>query len=415
MPIWSPLGELADRDSIENVLIFISDALRYDYLPDSVSSRGLTARAIAPSTFTASSLPSLTTGRYPADHKVWRFSDRLPSRPPLLEEDGIDVGFDAETVWIELDSHKKPPLQIHHIDQESTLSDLAPPFCHVIHDVGPHAPYGFENEAFNSTKEFFSEYERRRSVLVDLYAQDCQNSANRFLSCLESLKDRDLLSDTLVVFTSDHGQALGERHEGGRFGHGHPMCPETVEIPIVFMGAGLPSGETYGPLLSGTDIAPLLLSAQRSSPPDAVAGTDLWRTVPNPERKLRSDIWQHLTIDVMGVPVTISVYAATSVWDTDGGYVFHQKSRAQRVASLLYDNVFRGYSPAWRANLTAEKFVTLLSLIGASELTYGDPGFTTAEARELIPSQFTHRTAEATETSLTGEQKDQLQNLGYLG
>lgn len=414
MPRWSPLGELADRDSVENVLIFVSDALRYDYLPDILRERGLTARAIAPSTFTASSLPSLTTGRYPTDHKVWRFSDRLPARPPLLSENGIDVGFDAETVWIELESHEKPPLQIHHVNEESTLSDLAPPFCHIIHDVGPHAPYGFENEAFDSMKQFFREYERQRSGLVDLYAEDCRNSANRFLAVYEALKDRDLLSDTLVVFTSDHGQALGDRTVGGRFGHGHPMCPETVEIPIVFMGAGLPTGDTYGPLLSGTDIAPTLLSAQRTPPSDDVAGTDLWRTVPDPERKIRSDIWQHLTIGVLGTPVTVSIYAATSVWDEDGGYVFHQKSRAQRVASLLYDNAFRGYAPAWRANLTTEKFVKLLSLIGASELTYGDPGFSPTEARERIPTQFTHRSTEATETSLTAEQKDQLRNLGYL-
>lgn len=108
----------------------------------------------------------------------------------------------------------------------------------------------------------------------------------------------DLLEDTLVVFTSDHGQCFGEAHVGGRFGHGYPMVPEAVEIPITFVGAGLPTGETFGRLLSNVDIVPTLLSAQGRSVPRDVEGEDVWTGVPEPTRKVRSDVWAHKNVSL---------------------------------------------------------------------------------------------------------------------
>lgn len=410
----TPLSELAATADVENVVVFVSDALRADFLPPEVGELGVTATAIAPSTFTASSLPSLTTGRYPATHRVWMFDDQLPSTPPLLAGDGIDVGFDAERVWIELPESEKPPLQIHRLSAERSLGELEPPFVNVVHDVGPHAPYGFENGVFDSTKTFFRDYERRRSRLVDLYREDCYNSAGRFLDLYDELRDRGLLEETLVVFTSDHGQCLGERRNGGRFGHGHPMSPEAVEIPIVFAGAGLPGGETCPELLSGTDIAPTLLSAQRDSVPADVDGVDLWRDRPPVDRTVRSDVWQHLDLEPAGRPTTVSVYAATSVWNDSGGYTFHRKSRLQRVAAIAYDNLFRGYAPAWTANASIGDVLTLAEIMLSNERTYGSPDFPRSEARAGTPEAFTERAEGEGDVTLSDEQEGRLRDLGYL-
>jgi len=411
----APLSALTDSSGVENVVVFVSDAHRYDCLPVMVRSLGVTAKAIAPSTFTASALPSLLTGQYPATHRVWMFDDRLVERPPLLDPEETDVGFDAEGVWIELPSEQKPPLQIHHLERETKLSALSPPFTHVVHDVGPHAPYGFENGVFESTREFFAEHENRRPELVELYRQDCRNSAERFLEVYDQLVERDLLSDTLVVFTSDHGQCLGEPENGGRFGHGHPMCPETVEIPVVFAGAGLPEGETYEPLLSGTDLAPTALSAQRGTVPEAVDGVDVWRTAPDPNRLHRSDVWQHVDVGVGDLGRELSVYAATSAWNGTGGYVFHRKSRLERLAAVAYDNLLRGYGPAWLANASFEKAWNLAALSLAATRTYGDPDFEESEARRAVPSTFERETEGNTETTLNEEQEAQLRDLGYIG
>jgi len=409
-----PLSELAEATDVENVVIFVSDALRYDFLPEEVAELGVTAESIAPSTFTASSIPSLTTGQYPATHKVWMFDDQLSQTPDLLASDSIDVGFDAQSVWIELDSPQKPPLQIHHLESETKLEELRPPFVHVIHDVGPHAPYGFENGVFDSTKQYFSEYENRRLQLTELYREDCHNSAERFLDVYDEIVDRELLDKTLIAFTSDHGQCLGERCNGGRFGHGHPMCPEAVRTPIVFIGAGLPEGETYPSLLSGTDIAPTLLSAQRSRSSGDHDGIDVWRNSPNRDRKVRSDVWQHLTVGRGGISTDISVYAASSAWNDSGGYVLHRRSRAQRLVSLLYDNSLRGYGPVWRKNASLGKLVNLIDIAFSDTLTFGAPNCSEAEARALTQLEFRTDPRRSAESSLSDEQRSQLRDLGYL-
>lgn len=409
-----PLSELAEADGVENVVVFVSDALRYDFLPAEVRERGVTAAAIAPSTFTASSLPSLTTGQYPATHGVWMFDDRLSETPDLLTPDGVDVGFDAEGVWVELPERQKPPLQMHRLETERKLADLEPPFVHVVHDVGPHAPYGFENGVFDSTQEFFSEHERRRHRLVELYREDCHNSARRFLDIYDQVVDRGLIEETLVVFTSDHGQCLGERSNGGRFGHGHPMSPAAVKIPVVFMGAGLPAGEPYGRLLSGTDLAPTLLSAQRGRAPGAADGVDVWRDVPPADRRLRSDVWQHLDVDLGGLSATVSVYAATSAWNDTGGYVFHRKSRLQRAAAIAYDNLRRGYAPAWIHNASLGDGLELAGIALSGALSYGAPDFPEAEARAAVPEKFSERADGDGDVDLSNQQEEQLRDLGYL-
>jgi|AntRauTorcE11898_2_1112593.scaffolds.fasta_scaffold00198_17 arylsulfatase A-like enzyme len=409
-----PLSVAANTNKIENVVIFVSDGHRFDCLPSEIQTLGLTAKAIAPSTFTASSLPSLLTGQYPATHGVWMFDDQLQEKPPLLSSQKRDIGFNAEDVWIKLDSKDKPPLQIHRLETESTLDDLESPFTYIVHDVGPHAPYGFKNGVFDSTKEFFNEHEKRRPELVKLYQRDCHNSAERFLDLYHMLEQRDILDSTLIVFTSDHGQCLGERVNGGRFGHGHPMCPENVEIPIVFIGAGLPAGQSYSELLSGTDIVPTLLSAQGEQVPPEVDGVDLWQEVPREDRKIRSDVWQHLDLEAAGMSTELSVYAATSAWNSTGGYVFQRKSRVERFAALLYDNLFRGYSPAWRENTSIRKCITLSQILLSNNISYGSPNFSESEAKSVVPTEFERSPNDVESKSLSGQQEEQLRDLGYL-
>ncbi|WP_227132774.1 sulfatase-like hydrolase/transferase [Halorubellus salinus] len=408
----TPLTELSGRDAVENVLIFISDAMRFDHLPDVVAERGVTARGIAPSSFTASSLPSILTGQYPSTHRVWMFDDRLPERPPLLKTDEVDVGFDAQTVWIELPPAEKPPLQIHRMSEEIELEALEPPFTNVVHDVGPHAPYGFENGVFESTRAFFKEYSEM-DELAALYERDCVTSAERFMERYRELEARGLLESTLVVFTSDHGQCLGEPENGGRFGHGHPLTPAIVDIPIVFMGAGLPKGERLSRVLSSTDIAPTVLSAQGREVPDDVDGTDCWQGVPDADRLARSEVWQHLPVGVRDHTVDLSVYGATSAWDDDGGYVFLEKSTFERVLALAYDNFFRGYAPAYRRNLTARAAMNMLRLAATGTVEYGEPSFSEARARAVVPESLEPRDDDSA-TTLSDEQESHLRDLGYI-
>src|SRR5699024_9251849 len=82
---------------------------------------------------------------------------------------------------------------------------------------------------------------------------------------LEALEDRGVLDDTVIVFTSDHGDALND--------HGHSqkwtMYEPSVHVPAIIWGPGriLPNQQFDG-LVSLMDIAPSVLELAGLTPPE---------------------------------------------------------------------------------------------------------------------------------------------------
>ncbi|GGM23929.1 hypothetical protein GCM10009006_01530 [Haloarcula argentinensis] len=341
------------------------------------------------------------------------FNDQVQEKPEILSLDTHNTGFDAEGIWIELSAEAKPPMRMNRLQEEKKLQDTEAPFVHFVHDMGPHAPYGFENGVFESTKQFFKKHEKSQAELRNLYEENCRTSAERFLRLYDKLKQKDLLEDTLVIFTSDHGEALGEKRNGGRFGHGHPLTPETVNVPIVFCGAGLPKGRSFDQILSGVDIVPTVLAAlgvRRNTPTD---GSEVWNSTCKQSRLLRSEVWQHVELEVLKLSKDVSVYSACSAWNDSGGFVFNKKSVIERTAGLAYDNLFRGYSPAWKANFTLKKGLQMAKLALGSTFAYGSPDFTVEEAERVVPSSLNDIQTGSTRT-LSDDQKEHLKDMGYL-
>ena len=72
---------------------------------------------------------------------------------------------------------------------------------------------------------------------------------------LSALQATRLVDDTILVFTSDHGDMLGER------GHWYKMTfyEWSARIPLVLSGPGLPRGRRVGRIASQVDLLPTLL------------------------------------------------------------------------------------------------------------------------------------------------------------
>jgi len=62
---------------IENVYIFVSDACRYDFGSERLSSFGTPIRTVAASTFTAPSFSSMISGVYPPRHGVFSWEANI--------------------------------------------------------------------------------------------------------------------------------------------------------------------------------------------------------------------------------------------------------------------------------------------------------------------------------------------------
>lgn len=395
-----PLASRTTVESVENVLVYISDSLRYDALPDAVASRGVTARGIAPSTFTASSLPSILTGQFPHEHKVWGFSDQL-RETPVVFTGAPSSGLNVSRVWgTEYELHEKPSLTLLNVDRHTDFDALDRAFTYIIHDHGGHSPYGNAGDRFKPSQSFFDDHYADEDHIHAQYRDGIKQSVDRFLGFYRALKSAGELEDTLVIFTSDHGELLGEY--GGIYEHTSPMVPEVLEVPLVFCGAGLPGGERIEPLVSSVDIAPSLLSAQGRPIPTSMRGADLW-TSTDPERPIRADIWRKSSY---GKHIR---YAASSIWDDNGGVVVHRGSRAGRAAFALGANFFRApYARVVRKH-PLRNLGRLLAAHVPTTVRYGSYDGPVAPSELKAPS---FETAQDMEQVTVDSEK--LEALGYL-
>lgn len=64
---------------------------------------------------------------------------------------------------------------------------------------------------------------------------------------VDKLAEHGLTENTLVVFTSDHGEEI---YEHGDASHGQSLHPELVHVPLVIAGPGVPAGERRDALVS---------------------------------------------------------------------------------------------------------------------------------------------------------------------
>ena len=89
---------------------------------------------------------------------------------------------------------------------------------------------------------------------------------------LRALDDAGHADDTLVVFTSDHGDILGSH---GRMGKS-TLHEESYRIPFLARGPGVAQGRVLGDgVASLVDVAPTFLAAAGASVPEHLHGTDL--------------------------------------------------------------------------------------------------------------------------------------------
>ena len=92
-------------------------------------------------------------------------------------------------------------------------------------------------------------------------------AVGRILAALDASGQRE---DTLILYTSDHGEMLGD--------HGlwtkQVMYEASVSVPLVLSGPGVPAGETCATAVSLLDIAPTLRGAAAVQPGEDT-GSDL--------------------------------------------------------------------------------------------------------------------------------------------
>jgi hypothetical protein len=394
-------AQLAALD-VSNVYLYVGDAVRWDALPDRLRERGATVKTAAASIHTPTSFPSITTGLHPPQHGIWDFSYRLDERTEtLLHLDGFETGFansldekfvDDPPQEFVLDSVLRTTICSMH-----ELARIDPPFVFIERGRGGHSPYG---EFPENGWEYYRQHGAAPTAHYRAdYREGVGMDADHFETQLDSLAERGLRAETLVVYTSDHGELLGE---GGCLGHNEPIHPAHVYVPTVFIHPDIDGGEVAG-LLRHVDLFPTLASVLGVST-DETPGRDL--TVDPFADRAPAYYRRSVAEDLPGLS---GVLDYESVWDRDGGHVFPRNGRVNRGVIMMGKLLRSAKREYMRAHVRA---VASHYLAGATR--YGDPELDEQSARAYLDEIRSLSRSASERATLDTAARARLKELGYL-
>ncbi len=147
-----------------------------------------------------------------------------------------------------------------------------------LHYMDVHGPYRPPAPFTDMFDDFYSALPDRELSQQDIdrmdYLYQDNDSLNFYLSRYDAqirfldremegminlLDDKDLLSPSLMLFVSDHGESFGEH---GVFDHGNTLYEEEIHVPLIMWGtASFPPGTRVSEPAQVIDIGPTLLDA----------------------------------------------------------------------------------------------------------------------------------------------------------
>lgn len=127
-------------------------------------------------------------------------------------------------------------------------------------------------EEWRAWREDFSEEQQKQSILR--YYAACTYVDDMFGRLIAKLNAMGELQNTLIVFTSDHGEMLGERYRFSKYN----FYEASVRVPLIVAGAGVPEekeGSVDNRCCSLIDIVPTFLATAGMEKDPRMAGYNL--------------------------------------------------------------------------------------------------------------------------------------------
>ncbi len=285
-----------DTEPKPNVIVLSLDTLRAQNLGaygypratsaffDQLASEGvLFENAITTSVTTPPSHMSLFTGMYPRRHGIMtgleqRLSEGVPRMATILRDKGystkaitengflirrvgFDEGFDDYSEHFGKKKRSAPGLVKKSYAEAREWFESSPeePYFLFLHTYQVHAPYMppkkyselFEGDGVSPLEP--GKYGR----ILDRYDREIAYLDDELERLFEVIKkQRTPGRETIVVLVSDHGE---EFLEHGAVQHGAHVFEESVRIPMLFWGDGIPKGRRVSRQVSLIDVLPTVM------------------------------------------------------------------------------------------------------------------------------------------------------------
>jgi len=118
--------------------------------------------------------------------------------------------------------------------------ELKKPFFLFINLMEMHDPHDNISLNFGWSDSFFRDHHLDRATISEVrksYFKAAERVDELLTKLITNLKKRNLLDDSLIIITSDHGQSLMEKDDF--FGHGTFLYDELIKVPLIMR---LPEG-----------------------------------------------------------------------------------------------------------------------------------------------------------------------------
>lgn len=394
----APLDEVA-----QSVILITVDTLRADALGFAGNTRVQTPTldrlaaggrvfedAHAHSTVTLPSHANILTGLYPFRHGVRdnlgftladdqiTLAERLQeagfasaafvSAIPLAAATGLDQGFDLYDDRLPDGSSINPFLMVQRRGNEVVEAAVEWWQEHAgerrflwVHLFEPHAPY-------QPPEPFRTEYQKKP------YLGEVATADSYLARLVEPLLDDTASRDTFVIFTSDHGESLGQH---GEMTHGFFAYESTLKVPLVLWGPRVLPGRD-GRAARHVDIVATILDVVGIDDDSTTDGRTLLAE-PEAGEASPTSYFESLTANL------------TRGWAPLRGLIQDRRKAIEMPVPELYD---LGQDPDEEQNLVPEELDRYRSLLQALP-----------EAAEIRPDR----------DAISSEVEHQLQALGYLG
>lgn len=315
-PQWNVVIVTFDTTRADRLECYGNQRIKTPHLNALAADGVLFERAYAPIPITLPSHSSIMTGKVPFVHGVRdngvfvlgeeqiTLAEILSDQGyatgaavgsfPLISRFGIDQGFSVFDD--QLNSGSSDPLGLEKIKKKALFFDerragrvndaLIPwleqqgkkPFFAWFHYFDPHHPHE-PPPPYNQL------------YVDDLYNGEIAYSDEQLGQIVTMLKEQGVYENTLFVFTSDHGEGLGEHNEST---HSLLCYNGTLHVPLIIKIPGTAKGRRVGQRVGTVDIFPTVLDALKLRTPVGIQGRSLLPLFdPNSQAPVMEDVPQY--------------------------------------------------------------------------------------------------------------------------
>jgi arylsulfatase A-like enzyme len=309
-----------------NVVMIVLDTLRADRLGtygnpqdlspglDALGNRGVVFdRAFAASPWTWPSTASLLTSLSPPQHGIVGSKSSFlveelhtlaevflqhgvttaafSANPLICAERNFDQGFEGffehvqedansilpqATQWLRENGENRFFLYLHLLDTHTPYQPdpvMKERFC-------GEAPPGYSEQMtysllqahLNGELEDTSKLDEFVEYYSELYSAEVATLDAKLSSFFATLRSMGLDDRTVIAVTSDHGE---EFMEHTMLGHGRQFFSESMQVPLIMLGPGIPAGKRVEARVENRYLAPTLLAAANLSAPESMPFVNL--------------------------------------------------------------------------------------------------------------------------------------------